>query len=80
MVEDTMKLAGLSDTAGTLPIDRLSVIYVHKAQRELEGLLLLHSDQKRNDVVPTFFLHRLQDEPSNSERGYNSVKEPRNPD
>jgi hypothetical protein len=43
--------------------------HVHKAQKELEGLLLLHSDEKRDDVVPTFFLHRLQDDPSNSQKG-----------
>ena len=42
---------------------------VCKAQKELESLLLLHTDEKREDVVPTFFLHRLYDNPSNSRKG-----------
>jgi hypothetical protein len=53
---------------------------VRKAQKELEGLLLLHTDEKREDVVPTFFLHRLQDDPSNSQKGWNFLKDPRNAD
>jgi hypothetical protein len=34
----------------------------------------------RDDVVPTFFLHRLQDNPSNSQKGWNFLKDPRNVD
>ncbi|KAH7071577.1 hypothetical protein BKA63DRAFT_535434 [Paraphoma chrysanthemicola] len=37
---------------------------VRKAQKELKSLLLLHTDEKREDIVPTFFLHQLQDDPN----------------
>jgi hypothetical protein len=30
---------------------------VRKAQKELKGLLLFHTDEKREDVVLTFFLY-----------------------
>ena len=39
---------------------------VHEAQQRLEGLLLLHPDKSREDVVPKLPLHRLQDNHSNT--------------
>jgi hypothetical protein len=43
-------------------------------------LLLLHPNKKREDVVPTIFLHRLQDDPSSSQQGSNFLKDSRNAD
>jgi hypothetical protein len=53
---------------------------VRKAQKELGSLLLPHTDEKRENIVPTFFLHRLHDDPSNSRKGWNFLKDPHNAD
>jgi hypothetical protein len=39
---------------------------VARAQRDLEDLLLLHPEERREDVVPVVTLHRLTDDHSNS--------------
>jgi hypothetical protein len=55
-------------------------LQVRKAQKELESLLLLHPEENRDDVVPSFFLHRLQDDHGNSQKGWNFFKDMRNTD
>ena len=44
-------------------------VQVDKAQKELEGLLLLYPDEARDDVVPQVLLYRLQDNHSNEKKG-----------
>ncbi|KAK7177480.1 hypothetical protein PSPO01_16471 [Paraphaeosphaeria sporulosa] len=51
---------------------------VRKAQQELEGLLLLHPDEARDDVVPQVLLHRLQDNHGNERKGWNFLQDQRN--
>ena len=51
---------------------------VREAQQQLEGLLLLHPDESREDVVPKLPLHRLQDNHANTQQGWNFLKDPRN--
>ncbi|KAK7177672.1 hypothetical protein PSPO01_16282 [Paraphaeosphaeria sporulosa] len=51
---------------------------VLKAQQELEGLLLLHPDEARDDVVPHVLLHRLQDNHGNERKGWNFLQDQRN--
>ena len=51
---------------------------VREAQQQLEGLLLLHPDKSREDVVPKLHLHRLQDNHANTQQGWNFLKDPRN--
>lgn len=51
---------------------------LRQAQQELGDLLLLHPEESREDVVPTFPLHRLQDNHSNSQIGWNFLQDPRN--
>ena len=48
---------------------------VREAQQRLEGLLLLHPDESREDVVPKLPLHRLQDNHSNTQQGWNFLKD-----
>jgi hypothetical protein len=53
-------------------------VQVDKAQKELEGLLLLHPDEARDDVVPQVLLYRLQDNHSNEKKGWNFLQDQRN--
>ncbi|KAF3031497.1 hypothetical protein E8E11_000866 [Didymella keratinophila] len=53
---------------------------VKRAQRDLEDLLLLHPEECRDEVVPRVALHRLKDDPSNSQKGWNFLQDPRNAD
>tara|TARA_R110002003_G_scaffold3278_1_gene25047 strand:- start:168 stop:1271 length:1104 start_codon:yes stop_codon:yes gene_type:complete len=53
---------------------------VARAQRDLEDLLLLHPEERREDVVPVVTLHRLTDDHSNGQKGWNFLKDPRNAD
>ncbi|KAJ9666405.1 hypothetical protein H2201_003593 [Coniosporium apollinis] len=55
-------------------------VQVQLAQKQLEELLLLHPEEKREEVVPTFYLHRLQDDYSNNKKGWNFLKDARNSD
>jgi hypothetical protein len=55
-------------------------VQVDKAQKELEGLLLLHPDEARDDVVPPVLLYRLQDNHSNEKKGWNFLQDQRNAD
>jgi hypothetical protein len=55
-------------------------VQVSKAQQELEELFLLHPDESREDVVPHVLLHRLQDDHSNGQKGWNFLKDQRNAD
>jgi hypothetical protein len=49
-------------------------------QKELEGLLLLHSDEARDNVVPQVLLYYLQDNHGNEKKGWNSLQDQRNAD
>jgi hypothetical protein len=53
---------------------------VERFQRDLEDLLLLHSGERRDDVVPSIALHCLKDDRSNSQKGWNFLQDPRNAD
>ena len=55
-------------------------VQVDKAQQELEHLLLLHPEETRDDVVPPVHLHRLQDDHSNGQKGWNFTRDQRNAD
>ena len=55
-------------------------VQVNKAQQELEHLLLLHPEETRDDVVPPVHLHRLQDDHSNGQKGWNFTRDQRNAD
>jgi hypothetical protein len=61
-------------------MDALRNSLVDKAQQELEGLLLLHPDEARDDVVPQVHLYRLQDNHSNEKKGWNFLQDQRNAD
>jgi hypothetical protein len=47
---------------------------VKKVQEELATLLLIHPDEKRDDVVPSFALDRLQDDHSKARKTGPSFK------
>jgi hypothetical protein len=49
-------------------------VQVHKAQQELECLLLLHPDKARDDGVPQVLLYRIQDNRSNGQKGWNFLQ------
>lgn len=51
---------------------------LRQAQQELQDLLLLHPEESREDVVPIFSLHRLRDDHSNGQVGWNFLQDPRN--
>ncbi|KAF3029564.1 hypothetical protein E8E12_000837, partial [Didymella heteroderae] len=53
---------------------------VESAQRDLEDLLLLHPEERRDEVVPSVALHRLKEDHSNSEKGWNFLEDDRNSD
>jgi hypothetical protein len=55
-------------------------VQVDKAQQELEGLLLLHSDEARDTVILQLFLFRLHDSHSNENKGWNFLQDQRNAD
>jgi hypothetical protein len=55
-------------------------VQVSKAQQELEGLFLLHPDENREDIVPHVLLHRLQDNHSNGQKGWNFLQDQRDAD
>jgi hypothetical protein len=63
----TYKDAGFSMDA----LRRFIAVQVDKAQEELEGLLFLHPDEARDDVVPQVLLYRLQDNHNNEKKGWN---------
>jgi hypothetical protein len=42
-----------------------------RAQRDLEDLLFLHPEERRDDVVPNIALDRLKEDHSNSQKGWN---------
>jgi len=50
---------------------------VERAQRALEDLLLLHPEERREGVVPSVSLHRLKDDHSNNQKGWNFLEDPR---
>ncbi|GAB7336608.1 hypothetical protein MBLNU13_g10306t2 [Cladosporium sp. NU13] len=51
---------------------------VRKAQSQLEGLLLLHPQQRRNDLGVDFWMHRVADDASNSSCSWNFLRLERN--
>jgi hypothetical protein len=55
-------------------------VQVDRAQQELEGLLLLHPDEARDNVVPQVLLYRLQDNHSNEKKSWNFLQDQRNAD
>jgi hypothetical protein len=50
---------------------------VQLAQAELAQLFLLHEEEVREEVVPQLALHELQDDPTNNQRGWNFLRDPR---
>jgi hypothetical protein len=55
-------------------------VQVHKAQQELECLLLLHPDKARDNRMPQVLLYRIQDNHSNGQKGWNFLQTQRNAD
>lgn len=51
---------------------------VSLAQAELARLFLLHEEEVREEVVPALALHQLHDNPTNNQRGWNFLYDPRN--
>ena len=51
---------------------------VHKAQSQLEELLLVHLQQRRDDLGIEFRMHRVADDASNSNCNWNFLKLERN--
>jgi hypothetical protein len=51
---------------------------VSLAQAELAWLFLLHEEEVREEVVPALALHQLHDNPTNNQRGWNFLYDPRN--
>ncbi|CAN9210663.1 hypothetical protein AA0121_g11547 [Alternaria tenuissima] len=51
---------------------------VELAQSGLEQLFLIHSDEEREDVIPTFELRDLKDDPTESAKGWSFCNDPRN--
>jgi hypothetical protein len=72
----TYKETGFSMDA----LRKFIAVQVDKAQKELEGLLLLHPDEARDDVVPQVLLYRLHDNHSNEKKGWNFLQDQRNAD
>jgi hypothetical protein len=48
------------------------------AQLDLERLFLLHEEESREAVILTLELQALHDDPTNNQRGWNSLQDPRN--
>jgi hypothetical protein len=53
-------------------------IQVELAQAELEQLFLLHDEERREDVIPTFELRQLKDDPTKDAKGWSFLEDPRN--
>ncbi|OOO04500.1 hypothetical protein AFCA_000004 [Aspergillus flavus] len=51
---------------------------VQLAQDELEQLFLLHPEEIREEMIPSLPLRELQDDPTNNQRGWNFLHDPRN--
>ncbi len=51
---------------------------VESAQGQLQELLLVNPEERREDVVPALALRTLKDDPTASEPGWSFVKDPRN--
>jgi hypothetical protein len=51
---------------------------VSNAQTKLEGLLMLHPDEKREEMGIAFQMHRLADNAAESARGWNFLQDSRN--
>ncbi|KAF9729919.1 DNA helicase [Paraphaeosphaeria minitans] len=60
--------------------ERFMIRGIAMAQSELEQLFLIHGDEKREDVIPTFELRDLKDDPTKNAKGWNFCKDPRNDD
>jgi hypothetical protein len=72
---------GHKDTGFSIDaLRKFIAVQVNKAQKELEGLLLLHPDEARGDVVPQVLLYRLHDNHSNEKKGWNFLQDQRNAD
>jgi hypothetical protein len=48
------------------------------AQLDLERLFLLHEEESREAIIPTLELQALHDDPTNNQRGWNFLQDPRN--
>lgn len=59
---------------------RFISMQVELAQSELEQLFLIHDDEERGDVIPTFEMRELKDDPTEITRGWSFCKDPRNKD
>jgi hypothetical protein len=57
---------------------RFAIEQVHATQQSLEALFLLGTDESRDEVVPRIALDRLRDDPTNTTRGWNFLKDRRN--
>ena len=51
---------------------------VHKAHSQLEDLLLLHPEERREDLDIRFWMHRVSDNPAENSKNWNFLRHPRN--
>ncbi|KAL5373648.1 hypothetical protein PMIN06_012450 [Paraphaeosphaeria minitans] len=61
-------------------LKRFVAVQVDLAQSDLEQLLLVHGDEKGEDMIPTFELCDLKDDPTECAKGWTFWKGPRNKD
>jgi hypothetical protein len=51
---------------------------LEKAQAQLEKLLLLHSQERREELDIRFWIHRVTDDPSENQKGWSFLRHPQN--
>lgn len=74
--EKTLSYKGI-----TLAIDHIPDLVreeVRLAQSQLEELLLLHDDEKREDIIPPLSMRELRDNVSEEKRGWSFLQDKRN--
>jgi hypothetical protein len=50
---------------------------VQLAQADLAQLFLLYKEEVREEIVPQLALHKLQDDPTKNQRGWNFLRDQR---
>jgi hypothetical protein len=51
---------------------------LEKAQAQLEKLILLYTQEKREDLDIRFWIHRVIDDPTENKKGWSFLRHPQN--
>jgi len=76
--EDSLTLTYRGFEVSLSMLQEIVRCYIKRAQTQLEELLLIHHDEEREDVVPAFSLRYIHDNPANTTKAWNFLKDERN--